>query len=373
MINYSAAMGIARMKTRILVLGLALPFFTAGCNGAEPKPSSEMSAPTNLFSQSLGIASPQPGTTIVLTINGKQITRADVDREAAGIAARLRSRIPPERLAQMRPRIEEEAINGLIYQELLKAAVDAEKITVSEDEISNAISTLAKSLPQGVSMDQHLESIGMQRSELEDAVRFDIGVRKLLAQKVPPAKEPTEEEIKAFYEKSKERFTVPERVKARHILVAVEKSDDEASRKAKLAKAEKIRKQLLDGADFAELAKKESDCPSKARGGDLGTFTRGQMVPAFEKAAFSQKPGEIGPVVETRFGYHIIQVMDHQEGKTLSLDETHDQIAAVVKNRQHRKAVNEYLGKLKAAADIRYAAEPASAPALPSPTSAVAE
>jgi peptidyl-prolyl cis-trans isomerase C len=109
-----------------------------------------------------------------------------------------------------------------------------------------------------------------------------------------------------------------EQVKARHILIAPkgspaaqsgkkELSDDEAK-----AKAEDLRKQILAGASFEDLAKKESDdAGSGARGGDLGSFGRGQMVPEFETAAFSAKVGEIPPVVKTQFGYHIIKVEAH--------------------------------------------------------------
>jgi parvulin-like peptidyl-prolyl isomerase len=99
-------------------------------------------------------------------------------------------------------------------------------------------------------------------------------------------------------------------VRARHILVAAKPKAGHAERAEKQRLAEKIRKQLADGADFAEMAKMHSDCPSKQRGGDLGTFKKGQMVKPFEHAAFTQKVDAIGPVVETQFGYHIVQVTE---------------------------------------------------------------
>ncbi|MEA2463712.1 MAG: peptidyl-prolyl cis-trans isomerase [Acidobacteriota bacterium] len=109
-----------------------------------------------------------------------------------------------------------------------------------------------------------------------------------------------------------------EQVKARHILIAFKGSPAAQEGKTELteeqakAKAEDIRKQLAGGASFDELAKKESDdVGSGARGGDLGQFGRGQMVPEFEKAAFDAKVGEVTPVVRTQFGYHIIKVDEH--------------------------------------------------------------
>ena len=101
-------------------------------------------------------------------------------------------------------------------------------------------------------------------------------------------------------------------VHARHILVLVPAGSDESVKMQSLAEAERIRAALIAGADFEMTAEQHSACPSKERGGDLGSFRRGQMVKPFEEAAFSQKVGKIGPVVYTKFGYHIIQVLDRE-------------------------------------------------------------
>ncbi len=125
----------------------------------------------------------------------------------------------------------------------------------------------------------------------------------------------TDEDLKKKYEADKNSY---EQVKARHILIAFKGSPAAQEGKPELteeqakAKAEDLHKQLVAGANFDELAKKESDdVGSGARGGDLGAFGRGQMVPEFEKAAFEGKKGDISPVVRTQFGYHIIKVDEH--------------------------------------------------------------
>jgi peptidyl-prolyl cis-trans isomerase C len=126
----------------------------------------------------------------------------------------------------------------------------------------------------------------------------------------------TDEDLKKKYDENK---TTYEQVKARHILIAFKGSPAAQEGKTELteeqakAKAEDLRKQIVGGASFDELAKKESDdVGSGARGGDLGAFGRGQMVPEFETAAFGAKPGDLTPVVRTQFGYHIIKVEEHQ-------------------------------------------------------------
>ena len=126
----------------------------------------------------------------------------------------------------------------------------------------------------------------------------------------------TDEELKKKYDADKTQY---EQVKARHILIAFKGSPAAQEGKPELteeqakAKAEDLHKQIAGGASFDELAKKESDdVGSGARGGDLGAFGRGQMVPEFEKAAFEAKKGEVTPVVRTQFGYHVIKVDEHE-------------------------------------------------------------
>ena len=126
----------------------------------------------------------------------------------------------------------------------------------------------------------------------------------------------SDEELKKKYDADKATY---EQVKARHILIAFKGSPAAQEGKPELteeqakAKADELHKQIVGGASFDELAKKESDdVGSGARGGDLGAFGRGQMVPEFEKAAFDAKKGELTPVVRTQFGYHIIKVDDHE-------------------------------------------------------------
>ncbi|HXI11850.1 MAG TPA: peptidylprolyl isomerase [Thermoanaerobaculia bacterium] len=158
-------------------------------------------------------------------------------------------------------------------------------------------------------------------------------------------------DLQKSYDDRKATF---EQSKARHILIAFTGSRAAQPSKPKLtedqakAKAEEIRTKLVAGADFAETAKKESDdTGSGARGGDLGTFSRGQMVPEFEKASFEGKVGEIGPVVRTEFGYHIIQV---QERKTSPLTEVRAQLEKEL--RQSR--LQEKLDSMKESGKITF-------------------
>ncbi len=179
----------------------------------------------------------------------------------------------------------------------------------------------------------------------------------------------SDEDLKKKYDANKNDY---EQVKARHILVAFDGSPAAQADKPKLtdeqakAKAEDLRKQLLAGAKFEDLAQKESDdTGSGSRGGDLGEFGRGQMVPEFEQAAFSAKVGEVTPVVRTQFGYHIIKVEAHDSTPF-------EQVKPVIERNERQERLQAALEKLKTDAKATFnetyfavPAAPAAAPEAP--------
>ena len=135
-----------------------------------------------------------------------------------------------------------------------------------------------------------------------------------------------EPEILSYYDYNMDTFSEPKKVRARHILFKLDEKAPEEKEKQVREKAESVLSEAQDGKDFAELAKKYSEGPTKAKGGDLGYFSSGQMVKPFEVAAFDMKSGEISDLVRSQFGYHIIKVEDIKEASTKPLDEVRTQI-----------------------------------------------
>ena len=145
-----------------------------------------------------------------------------------------------------------------------------------------------------------------------------VDVDKLRASAVVPPGD-----IEKFYRDNQQEFTTPEQLRASHILIKSDKDDAAAK-----AKAEALLKQVKSGADFAALAKKNSEDEGSAKnGGDLDYFGRGRMVKEFEDAAFSLQPGQMSDVVKSPFGYHIIKVVDHKPAITKSIADVRQQIA----------------------------------------------
>ena len=158
----------------------------------------------------------------------------------------------------------------------------------------------------------------------------------------------TDDEIEEYYKGHKDEFSEGESVKARHILVKVPAGADEKAWKDAESKAIDIKKKLEKGGDFAELVKEYSDDPgSKSRGGDLGFFTKGRMVPEFEAAAFSLKSGELSDPVKTTYGYHIIQVQEKKESSTKGLSEVQAQIRQKLNMEGQQKIQDDLIKRLK--------------------------
>lgn len=145
----------------------------------------------------------------------------------------------------------------------------------------------------------------------------------------------TEGEILEFYNEHKEQFKKPESVRASHILVD---SED---------KANEVLKEISEGLDFEEAARKHSLCPSKDRGGDLGEFTKGQMVVEFEEAAFSMEVDTISEPVRSQFGYHIIKLISKNEASISKLDEVKDQITQQIIGKKQQEVYLNRTEELK--------------------------
>lgn len=244
-------------------------------------------------------------------------------------------------------------IDDFVLQTLMLKEVTRLKITATEGEIDAALAEMKAGLPSGASLDDLMKKNGINREQLRKEIALGIKINKLVESQKRVKSPPTEKEIQEFYRRNQDKFKIPEAVHVRHILVAKKDGENDEARAIRKGKAEKLRQQILEGKDFGELAKTNSDCPSKAQGGDLGTFTRGQMVKPFEDAAFSRRKNEIGPIVETEYGFHIIQVLEHHQARTQQLDQdTKLRIAGFLKEKKKYDAFNQIVGQLKEKAHI---------------------
>jgi peptidyl-prolyl cis-trans isomerase C len=189
----------------------------------------------------------------------------------------------------------------------------------------------------------------MTLDKLREDARSDMRVSKMLQDEVATKVALQAGEVNHFYEKNPDKFKQGERVRASHILIRVPENADAAAKEQAKSKATDVLKQVKSGQDFAQLAKTHSQDPGSAPGGgDLGYFMHGQMVGAFERAAFGMKPGEVSELVETPFGFHIIKVADKQAARTMPIDEVRPQIEQFLQNQQRMEKTQAFVDTLKA-------------------------
>jgi peptidyl-prolyl cis-trans isomerase D len=157
----------------------------------------------------------------------------------------------------------------------------------------------------------------------------------------------TDAEVQQYYSQHQSNYHVDDQVKVRHILIKVDPNADAKADAAAKQKAEDILKQLHNGGNFAELAKKYSDDPgSKDQGGELGFIKHGVTVPEFDKAAFALQPGQLSDLVRTKYGYHIIQAEEKQAAHTRPLDEVKPEIVALLTRQKEAQAEQAFASQL---------------------------
>ncbi len=296
----------------------------------------------------------EPGA-VLATVQDTDITEADVQKVLNSFMAQMGGQVPPDQLAEVLPRIRERILEELIMRHIMLAAVAREGVTLSDSEFAEIKAELADELPPGMSFDDYLTASGITESE----IREQMTVRKMVISRADAVEPPTDEEVRAFYEENKEGFAQDASVTASHILLRLERTDGDDVKEAKRERLASIRQQLLEGADFAEMAREHSDCPSASGGGDLGPFGRGQMVSEFEDAAFSQPVGSVGQIVETQFGYHLIKVTEKTEPKTPEFEEVRERIQDLLYSQKQQEVVGEFVEGLRAGATVtRYDAVP---------------
>ena len=308
---------------------------------------------------------------VLVRVDGAEITAADVNQQFQARYGNRLASMPPQQQQMMRehalPSIKEE----LISKTLLLAAAAKENIALDEAKRTEMIKDVTDNLPEDMTVDAFYKQIGMDEASFKEAIGEEVIIGSLLDKKTESVPDATDEETKKFYTENEQQFVQPASVEASHILIKTEGITEEAEKAKKKAEIEDIRKQLVEkkGENFAELAKQHSGCPSSANGGSLGTFGPGQMVPAFDKAAFSQKIGDIGEIVETNFGYHVIMVTEKTEEKKFSYDDMKDRIAEHLEGEKKSPIIKEYMESLRTNAKIedlsKPAADPAPAPAPP--------
>ena len=291
-----------------------------------------------------------PGDKIAV-VNGVIISQGEFDRELDFFVRRAApegQQLPELQLAK----IQNDVLESLIDREVLFQESQKKGIEVKADEISDQLKKIKQRYPDEAQFAEMLKGIGLTESDVQTQIKRGMAIQQLIDKEVGDKVKISDEESKQYYDTHPEFFKQPEQVNASHILIKVDENASEAQKAEARKKIQEVQQKLQKGEDFATLAKTYSEGPSAPQGGNLGYFRRGQMVKPFEDAAFKLKPGETSDIVETRFGYHLIKVVDKQPEKTLAYAEIKDRLNELLKKQKLETEVDVYIDSLRKDAKI---------------------
>lgn len=340
---------------RKLILALGLPVLLAiGCSRqdssgiteGEPIPVREVEEsfkpfvrpPTDLADDS-----------VIARVGDRELLYGNAMKEADARLAPYLQDIPPGQMNMARQHMLQTVLEQFVKRSVLLDEAARLEITITAEDEAAAYRKIQESLPPGRTVEEIIKSSTMGEEHMREEVRVGLIIDKLLAREMTNRLAVVDEDaVDAFIEEHREQLDMPEMVRARHILFSVAEPADEAAHEQRRQEAEALRMELIDGADFSETAMAHSTCPSAQRGGDLGFVRRGQMVAEFDEAVFSLELDEIGPVVKTQYGYHIIQVYEKREAGYIPRNE----IREMLKGRNMQDGLEQYIKELMESAEI---------------------
>jgi peptidyl-prolyl cis-trans isomerase C len=283
----------------------------------------------------------------VARVNGREIPLAFVEI----IAKRILASGDP---AKDRPFAYRQATQQLVIRELLLGEAVARDVKADDSRVEQAYDEARVGYKDDRDWGTFLANQGLTVSAFRDQIRTQLTVQALLDQEAGKVvAQVSDEEARAYYDANPGKFETGERLRASHILLRVPEGADAGLKAAVRQRAQGLLERLRRGADFAQLAKEHSeDAGSKGKGGRLDDFSRGQLAPPFEAAAFALKPGETSDVVETPFGYHIIRLLGRVPSEHLAFEPNKERVKEQILAERRQRAIETLVSTLRAKARI---------------------
>lgn len=349
------------MKAKLFVCA-ALVVLTAACNKGPAASKSATPAPGSTAGTAATPAgSGQPGAPgqpnaatppkpvpaqlpdVIARVNGEDVKKGELDRMIKTMEQQAGAPVPAER----RDEIYRGAIDRLVTYTLLKQEGKNKGVKIDDAEIDAKVKEVRSQFPTQEAFEKALKDRDMTLDSFKTDARADLTVNKVMEGAVANVPGPTDAEAKDFYEKNPDKFKQDEQVRASHILVRVAPDADAKAKAQAKTEIDSVLKQVKSGGDFGKLAQQHSQDPSAAQGGDLGYFPRGQMVPEFDKVAFSLPVGQTSGIVTTQFGYHILKVTDKKPARTVPFEEAVPKIKEYLEQTKKQQAADAYIDGLK--------------------------
>ncbi len=280
-------------------------------------------------------------STVMATVNAQEITEKELtDMTNAYMQQTQKQEVSDEERKML--------LENLIENKLLQEEAVARNLEVTDEILDQQLQQFYSQYGGEEQLKKMLEMQDMKIEDIIENIKIDLLGQLTAKDEVDQKLDVSDAVLTAFYEENKESIVTQSQFRASHILF---KNEDEGFKET----AEKVLAEIKEGGDFAKLAEEYSACPSKASGGDLNFFGKGQMVPEFENAVTSMATDDVSDLVETQFGIHIIKKTGETEGKQLSFDEAKSQIKDVISREKGQEIIQELVGNLREKFSVVYA------------------
>jgi peptidyl-prolyl cis-trans isomerase C len=332
-----------------LALGIALA--VSACSETyppEPETYSQSPAPSQAIPPVDGNTPlPSPLPEIVAKVNGHPIPLRNVQIIAE---QSLRGAVPKDqRPLAYRMALEQVIVRELLFQEAVARGVEPDTAAIDQ-----AYNEARVSYKDDDAWAAFLAQQAMDPMSFRAELRIQHTVQTLMRQHVSSVPSVSDDEVRSFYDDNPQLFETGERLRASHILIRVQEGIGAVRRQQLKEEAERLLAEIRAGADFGALAREHSGDPGSAgKGGELQVFGKGQMVPAFEQAAYALEEGELSDVVESPFGYHIIKLHARMPSEKLAFEDVKDAARARILGQRQQQKLQELVASLRAKARIQ--------------------
>ncbi|MBN1456397.1 MAG: peptidylprolyl isomerase [Sedimentisphaerales bacterium] len=279
---------------------------------------------------------------MAIYINGEKIDDETIQAEMDRLAPQYEQLVAKLDTDEGKRQLYEWSKENLIEQVLVRQAARQKIKNVSAEQIDHVFD---QAVEHYGSQDEFLKQNGLGeqdipniRKDIEERIKIESFLKKIMSE-VP---DPSEKQIRKYYESNSDRFAVPEMITASHIVKHPKQGVDPETMRSEM---EMILEKIHGGADFAEIAEEYSDCPDN--GGSLGSFAKGMMVEAFDDVVFNMEQGQVSDIFETEFGFHIAKVIDKKPSIPCPLDDVREIIVRDMKAEAEQKAIEKFVDNEK--------------------------
>lgn len=290
---------------------------------------------------------------IVIRVGDRMVTRTQYVKRLHDGYAEIEQTVAPAEVAAKKEEYRKNLANDLIAELLIKDRADRLALTVSADEVKEAVDRLKQQY--GITTDQQfaesLQKSGLTRADMEARLRDTLLMNKVFSRELRGREDSTDKELRERYDREKEHYRLPERARLREIVIL--KPSNVAAVDAARQHAEQLAAQARANADFSLLATTASESGTKSKGGDLGEVARGELLPDLDKAVFNANSGAVIGPIETKSGWHILKVEQRLPSEVPAFESIKDKIRKDAGEDAWQRDYKAYIERLRKEAFIQ--------------------